>query len=32
MARFMNKNIPGINVPDELIDRLKESKDPEKKG
>lgn len=32
MARFMNKNIPGINVPDELIDRLKESKDPEKEG
>ena len=28
----MNKNIPGINVPDELIDRLKESKDPEKEG
>ncbi len=32
MARFMNKKIPGINVPDELIDRLKLSKDPMQEG
>ena len=32
MARFMNKNIPGINVPDGLIDRLKNSDDPVKEG
>ncbi len=32
MARFMNKKIPGINVPDELIDRLKLSKDPVQEG
>jgi methylenetetrahydrofolate reductase (NADPH) len=32
MARFMNKNIPGINVPENLIDRLKNSKDPVKEG
>jgi len=32
MARFMNKNIPGINVPDSLIDRLKKSKDPVREG
>lgn len=32
MARFMNKKIPGINVPDELIDRLKLCKDPVKEG
>ncbi|WP_213975232.1 methylenetetrahydrofolate reductase [Tepidanaerobacter acetatoxydans] len=32
MARFMNKKIPGINVPDELIDRLKLCKDPVQEG
>ncbi|HQA60513.1 MAG: methylenetetrahydrofolate reductase [Tepidanaerobacteraceae bacterium] len=32
MARFMNKNIPGINVPEHLIDRLKNSGDPVKEG
>lgn len=32
MARFMNKNIPGINVPDDLIGRLKDSNDPVKEG
>lgn len=32
MARFMNKKIPGINVPDELIDRLKLCKDPLQEG
>jgi methylenetetrahydrofolate reductase (NADPH) len=32
MAKFMNKNIPGINVPDNLIDRLKNSSDPVKEG
>lgn len=25
MARYMNKNVPGINVPDHIIDRLKNS-------
>jgi len=28
----MNKNIPGINVPEHLIDRLKNSGDPVKEG
>lgn len=32
MARFMNKNIPGINVPEHLIDRLKNCGDPVKEG
>jgi len=27
MARFMNKNIAGINVPDELIDRMAKAED-----
>lgn len=32
MAKYMNKNVPGINVPDALIARLKESADPAKEG
>jgi len=32
MARFMNKNIPGIAVPARLIDELERSNDPEKTG
>ncbi|MCL1914154.1 MAG: methylenetetrahydrofolate reductase [Eubacteriaceae bacterium] len=31
-ARYMNKNVPGINVPDDLIDRLKNSKKPVQEG
>jgi len=32
MAKFMNKNVPGIRVPDHLIERLKNSSDPVKEG
>ncbi|NTU71329.1 MAG: 5,10-methylenetetrahydrofolate reductase [Coriobacteriia bacterium] len=32
MARFMNKNIPGIAVPPELINELEASKEPEATG
>lgn len=32
MARFMNKNIPGIRVPDEVIRELDASSDPERTG
>lgn len=32
MARFLNENVPGVNVPRELIDRLEKSKDPIKTG
>ncbi|GLI20131.1 hypothetical protein TSYNTROPHJE_19440 [Tepidanaerobacter syntrophicus] len=32
MAKYMNKNIPGINVPDELIERMKKSSEPAKEG
>jgi 5,10-methylenetetrahydrofolate reductase len=32
MARFMNKNVSGINVPDHLIDRLKADKEKTKSG
>ncbi|MBE6039067.1 MAG: 5,10-methylenetetrahydrofolate reductase [Anaerofustis stercorihominis] len=31
-ARYMNKNVPGINVPDDIIQRMKESSDPVKEG
>jgi 5,10-methylenetetrahydrofolate reductase len=31
-ARYMNKNVPGINVPDSLIARLKESAAPVAEG
>jgi methylenetetrahydrofolate reductase (NADPH) len=27
MARFMNANIPGVHVPDEIIDRIENAKD-----
>jgi len=27
MARFMNKNIAGVNVPEELIDRMTQAED-----
>ncbi len=32
MAKYMNKNVPGIKVPDEIIARLKDSADPAKEG
>ena len=32
MARFMNANVSGVNVPDQLIDRLKKSKEKTKSG
>ena len=32
MARFMNANVAGINVPEELIDKLKKDKEKTKSG
>jgi methylenetetrahydrofolate reductase (NADPH) len=32
MARFMNKNIPGIAVPAQLITELENSENPEQTG
>lgn len=32
MARFMNENIPGIRVPDELITRMEYAKEPVQEG
>ena len=32
MARFMNKNIPGITVPDRIIAELERSDDPQQTG
>lgn len=32
MAKFMNKNVPGIYVPDELIERVKNAEDKVKEG
>jgi 5,10-methylenetetrahydrofolate reductase len=32
MARFINKNIPGLRVPDELIAELENSTDPARTG
>jgi 5,10-methylenetetrahydrofolate reductase len=32
MARFMNGNIPGINVPDEIIDRMDSTEKPKEEG
>jgi methylenetetrahydrofolate reductase (NADPH) len=31
-ARFLNKNIAGIKVPQELIDQMKNARNPERKG
>ncbi len=31
-ARYMNKNVPGINVPDSIIQRMKESENPVQEG
>ncbi len=32
MAKFMNRSVPGIRVPDSLIERLKNSSEPVKEG
>ncbi len=32
MGRYMQKNVPGLDVPDELIDRLKGAGDPQQEG
>jgi len=32
MARFLNDNVAGVNVPEELIKELEEAQDPLKKG
>lgn len=32
MLRYMNNNVPGIEVPDELISRMKDAADPEEEG
>lgn len=32
MAKYMNKNVPGINVPDQLINRLKNSDNKVQEG
>jgi 5,10-methylenetetrahydrofolate reductase len=32
MARFMNKNVAGVHVPDDLIDEMDEAEDREKKS
>ncbi len=32
MAKYMNSNVPGIHVPDEIIDRMKKFQDKEKEG
>ncbi|MGB9840900.1 methylenetetrahydrofolate reductase [Thermovenabulum sp.] len=32
MANYMNKNVPGIHVPEEIIERLKKAEDKQKEG
>lgn len=32
MARWLNKHISGINIPQQLIDRLEQSADPAREG
>jgi len=32
MLRYMNANVPGIDVPDEMIERLKSASDPKEEG
>lgn len=32
MAKFLNDNVPGIKIPEELIDRFSKSKDPLRTG
>lgn len=31
-ARFINKNVPGVQIPEEIINRLDKAKDPLKEG
>ncbi len=32
MLKYMNANVPGIEVPDEMIKRMKDAKDPKSEG
>jgi len=32
MARYMRNNVPGLNVPKELVDRMADAKDPKEEG
>ena len=32
MAMFLNENVPGVTVPDKILKRIKEAKDPEEEG
>jgi 5,10-methylenetetrahydrofolate reductase len=32
MARFLNDNIPGVQVPDDLVERLEGASDPMAEG
>jgi len=32
MLKYMNANVPGVNVPDDLIQRMKSAKDPKAEG
>jgi len=32
MAKYMNNNVPGIHVPDEIIDRMKKAEDKTREG
>ncbi|NJM77827.1 MAG: methylenetetrahydrofolate reductase, partial [Acaryochloridaceae cyanobacterium RU_4_10] len=31
-ARFINKNVPGVTIPDSIIDRLERAEDPLREG
>jgi 5,10-methylenetetrahydrofolate reductase len=32
MLKYMNANVPGIEVPDEMIQRMKDAEDPKAEG
>ena len=32
MLRYMNANVPGVEVPDEIIQRMKDASDPQEEG
>ena len=32
MLRYMHNNVPGIEVPDEIVARMKDAEDPQKEG
>ena len=32
MAKYMNKNVPGIHVPDDIIQRMEKAQDKTKEG